>query len=250
MFKKIIIAVDGTDAGLDASALARVLVEPGGVLVVGHVVVHDGAAGVADAGEDEAVAAARRAITDAGGPAGAGVLVHAAGVAAGLHQLADEQSADLLVVGSHQVGRGGHLWSADRTRATLRDAPCPVAIAPRGYAGGSQAISSVGVGYDERPEARAALELGRTLGRERGADVQALEVVPATNWRTPESGAGWKAVDAEIRLGELPGVTGWWSRARFMSTSADSPTRSICSSWAPTTTACSAGSCWATLARA
>ncbi len=210
MFRKIIVAVDGEEGGLDAIALARALAGQDAELIVGRVVVSaKGPEGVADAVADDTVLAARRGISDADHVRTVGVLVHARSVAGGLHRLADEQSADLLVVGSHHRGRTGHLWSADRTRATLRDAPCPVAVAPRGYAGRPRAtIRSVGVGYDEGVEARAALELGRSLASGSGADLQALEVVPETNWQTPESGAGWKAVEAGRRLSQLGGVTG------------------------------------------
>lgn len=209
MFRKIIVAVDGEEGGHDASALSCALAGPGAEIIVCRVVVHDGATGVADAGEDGPVASAQRSIAAADGPRTFGVLVHERSVAAGLHRLAQEQSADLLIVGSHHEGRTGYLWSADRARATLRDAPCTVAVAPRGYAGAADhSLRSVGVGYDESDEAQLALDMGRALGRALAADVQALEVVEATNWRTPESGAGWKAVDAGQRLSSLAGVTG------------------------------------------
>ena len=189
MFRKIIVAVDGQDGGLDASALARTLAPPAAEVVAAHVVTrHDGAA----PGGDSAV-----------------VVVRAPSVPAGLHGLAEEQSADLIVVGSHHRGGSGRLWSADRARATLRDAPCAVAVAPHDFAHDARAtIRSIGVGYDETEEAQRALDMGRALAWDTGAELHALEVVPETNWQTPESGAGWKAVAAGTRLAELSGVTG------------------------------------------
>lgn len=191
MFRKIIVAVDGHDGGLDASALARTLAPATAEVVTCRVVTRDdGPDGVADARD-------------------AGVLVYARSVASGLHRLAEEQSADLLVVGSHHRGGTAHLWSGDRTRETLRDAPCAVAVAPRDSANEARAtIRSIGVGYDETEQARRALDMGRALASDTGAELHALEVVPETNWQTPESGAGWKAVAAGTRLAELSGVTG------------------------------------------
>ena len=209
MFRKIIIAVDGQEGGLDASALARTLAPPTAELVAARVLPRDdGPHGVADAGDDDAVTAARRVVEATPGLSSVGVLVHARSVADGLHRLAGEQSADLIVVGSHHGGTA-HLWSGDRTRATLRDAPCAVAVAPRGYADDPRVtIRSIGVGYDETEEAQRALDMGRALAWDTGAEVQALEVVAETNWQTPESGAGWKAVAAGTRIAELSGVTG------------------------------------------
>jgi len=183
VFRKIIVAVDGQDGGLDAGALARTLAPPTAEIVVARVVPKDdGPEGVADAGGDDA---------------------------GGLHRLADEQLADLIVVGSHHRGGTGRVWSADRTRATLRDAPCAVAVAPRGFADDARGtIRSIGVGYDESEAAQRALDLGRALAWDTAAELQALEVVPETNWQTPQSGAGWKAVAAGGRLAELEGVTG------------------------------------------
>ena len=63
MFRKIIVAVDGQDGGLDASALARTLAAPTAELVAARVLPRDdGPHGVADAGDDDAVTAARRVV--------------------------------------------------------------------------------------------------------------------------------------------------------------------------------------------
>jgi nucleotide-binding universal stress UspA family protein len=210
MFRKTIVAVDGEAGGFDASALARTLAPPTAEVVACRVVARDDAPqGVADAGDDEAVTAARRVIDASPRLSSTGVLVHARSVAGGLHRLAEEQSADLIVVGSHHRGGTARLWSGDRTRATLRDAPCAVAVAPRDFAEDPRAlIRSIGVGYDETEEAQRALAMGRALAWDTGAELQALEVVPATNWQTPDSGAGWKAAAAGERLVALEGVTG------------------------------------------
>ena len=126
-----------------------------------------------------------------------------------LHRLAEEGSADLIVVGSHHPRRMGRLWSGDRTRATLRDAPCPVAVAPRGFAGApKRPIGVIGVAYDDTPEARGALLFGRALASESGALIHALWVVDRSNWADSDSRVGWKAVEASRRLADFHGVIG------------------------------------------
>jgi len=168
MFQKIIVAVDGPEGERDARALAQRLAGPGAGLVTGHI----------PDGDD---------------------------VAAGLFGLAAAESADLLVVGPHHHH---HLWNADHARATLRDAPCPVAVAPVGYADhGDAAIGAIGVGYDDHdPESDAALTTAQALAAASGAEVRITHVVAETNWDTPDSGAGRLAVAARERLSDLDGV--------------------------------------------
>ena len=213
MFARVIIAVDGADGGLDASALAAALASPYADITAARVAVNgEGREGVTETETDASVHAARNLISAVGGPGvsrtGTGVLVDAPSVAGGLHRLALERSAELIVVGSHHR-RSGHLWSADRTRATLRDAPCPVAVAPQGYAGRStEPIRSVGVGYDGTVEAREALLFARALATVTDAEISALWVVDRSNWPDATSNMGRKAIEARRRLTDLRGVTG------------------------------------------
>ena len=93
----------------------------------------------------------------------------------GLHQLAEELGADLLVVGSCGRGAFGRAMLGDDTRAALNGAPCAVAIAARGYADSPPAagpITRIGVAYNESPESQGALALARTLAEPTHARVQ------------------------------------------------------------------------------
>jgi nucleotide-binding universal stress UspA family protein len=78
-------------------------------------------------------------------------------VGRGLHQLAEQSAADLLVVGSCSRGMLGRVLSGDDTRAALNGASCAVAVAPHGYAESTASIKTVGVGYNGTPEASATV---------------------------------------------------------------------------------------------
>jgi len=214
VFARIIVGVDGAEGGRDACALAGALVDPDADVILARVApVPSPVAGATRAGGPGSFAAARTTFQAALGvetsPDVSAVAIDARSVADGLHQLAEEHSANLIVVGSHHRRRAGALWSANRTRATLRDAPCPVAIAPRGFADDPGLLTGVvGIAYDDTPEARDALLFGRALASETGARIQILWVVERSNWTDSESREGWKAREAGRRLADLHGVTG------------------------------------------
>ena len=108
----------------------------------------------------------------------------------GLHELAESLGSDLLVVGSSVRGLLGRVMVGDDTRAALDGAPCPVAVAPAGYAEHPNTIGRIGVGYDGSSDSVRALDLARTLAHELDASLAALEVVafPAPLFRTPDAG--------------------------------------------------------------
>ena len=133
----------------------------------------------------------------------------------GLHEQAEEQNADLLVVGSCNHGILGRAMLGDDTRAALNGAPCAVAIAPRGYAEDPHPIDKVGVGYNASPESKAALALARELAAMTGATTHAVEVVsiPSTAYAGIVVSSFEEYIDeilqeANSRLEELPDVEG------------------------------------------
>jgi nucleotide-binding universal stress UspA family protein len=103
--------------------------------------------------------------------------VESSSVGAGLHELAEDEGADLLVVGSSRRGLLGRVMLGDDTRAALNGAPCAVAPAPAGYAQQPRAIERVGVGYNCSPESEHALGVGRKLARQFSASLAAFEAV-------------------------------------------------------------------------
>ncbi len=127
MFQNVLVGVDGRTNGRDAIALASQLIDPDGKLTLVHV--HRDEAterGIShELLEEERTMAAVDAEL---------VSVASTSPGSGLHQQAQDISADLLVVGSCSHGVLGRALLGDDTRAALNGAPCTVAVATRGYA--------------------------------------------------------------------------------------------------------------------
>ncbi|MDQ6730093.1 MAG: universal stress protein [Actinomycetota bacterium] len=182
MFTNVIAGVDGEQGGRDAIALARDLVSGGGELAVAHV--HLGDPGfargtrvaLADAERERSLGLLEVARNELGAEAGR-LSVASSSVGRGLHELAERQHADLLVVGSCRRGLIGRVFVGDDTRAELNGAPCAVAIAPADYANQPTVQREIGVGYDGSPESKRALALARELARERGSKLSAFKAV-------------------------------------------------------------------------
>ncbi len=88
----------------------------------------------------------------------------------GLHELAEQEDAALIVVGSTHRGRVGRALPGSTAERLLHGAPCPVAVAPNGYVARSgEAPAIIGCGYDGSPSARRALEAARRIAAATGA---------------------------------------------------------------------------------
>jgi nucleotide-binding universal stress UspA family protein len=101
--------------------------------------------------------------------------------AQGLQDLAREESALALVVGSSHLGALGRVALGSTAARLLVDAPCPVAVAPKGWAESSRAApTTIGVGLDGCQDCEAALAEARLLAKGLGAELVALAVAPHT----------------------------------------------------------------------
>jgi len=222
MFKNVLVGVDGRSNGRDAIALASRLTDPeGGRLTLAHVhsgqlrPVHAVTPGMV-AEEDAAVhELLERERAEAELPDAQLLAILAMSPGRGLHQQAEEQRADLIVVGSCSRGAFGRAMLGDDTRAALNGAPCAVAVAAVGCAEHPAPIGKVGVGYDGSPESRAALAMAREIAAPTRASIQALEVVSIPSWSYTGllPAAVGESVDvmldeASERMKELPGVQG------------------------------------------
>ncbi len=93
----------------------------------------------------------------------------------GLHELAEQEDAALIVVGSTHTGRIGRVLPGSTAERLLHGAPCPVAVAPKGYAERSgQAPAIVGCGFDGSPSARRALKAARRIVAATGARLRLI----------------------------------------------------------------------------
>lgn len=182
MFKNVIVGVDGREGGRDAIALAKVLRDEGGVITLAHVrpgesLVWRGSSPAYEAVEE---GDSHDLLEHARGETGDGAFTcsHAApSVGRGLHELADELGADLIVIGSSRRGVFGRVLVGDHTREALGGAPCAVAVAPVGYSRQPLALSEIGVGYDGSAESERAVGAARKLAETLGTRLSAFQAV-------------------------------------------------------------------------
>ena len=182
MFKNVLVGIDGKPNGRDAIALASRLLDDGGRMTLAHV--HSADLRVFQAIGPELLAeeAASSEELLRHERAEAGVEAELINVTAptpgrGLHEQAEAQGADLIVVGSCSRGLLGRAMLGDDTRAALNGTPCAVAVAARGYATAARPLMRIGVGYDGSPESSAALAVARELAGESKGSVSALQIV-------------------------------------------------------------------------
>jgi nucleotide-binding universal stress UspA family protein len=220
VFKNVLVGVDGTANGRDAVALAAQLAAPAAKPTLAHVhpgefhPLHAVTQALLDEEEQGSVALLEQERTATGVDAEI-ISVLAASPGAGLHQQAEKQGADMLVVGSCGRGALGRAMLGDDTRAALNGAPCAVAVAARGYAANPHQIAKVGVAYNGTPESETALVSAREVASTFGASVHALEVVSLPSYAftgvvAPPLGDTIDAVLAEAkqRMAKLPDVQG------------------------------------------
>ena len=130
-----------------------------------------------------------------------------------LHDVAEQEQASLIVVGSTHTGRAGRVLPGSTGERLLHGAVCAIAIVPEGYRALAQPeIRRIGVGYDATDESRAAIEAARTLG----AELELVRVVAEEEYGPPAmmSGPGLDArrrtVDEHVQetidaiVGDLP----------------------------------------------
>ena len=176
LFRRIVVAYDGSASAQDALALALRFRDPGdGRLVLACVVAsrpwhlpgHPSSATAKD--DAEAMLAEARA----GLPAGIPVAVRAAASsspARGLTELVETEHADLIVVGSAKGADDGRIGLARTAGRLLGGAPCAVAVAPPGLRE-TGPFRHIGIAVDGSPEAAAALQAGYVVARSGGSAV-------------------------------------------------------------------------------
>lgn len=183
-FTKVLVGVDGRQGGRDALALARQLVSVDGEMAPAHVWFIDPTApmwGPQVEHTAQRERALERLASSLDGVDRGREIVSAAGasVGEGLHDLALERDADLIAIGVCGRSALNRLVVGDDARSVLEHAPCPVAVAPAGYAEHPAALLEIGVGYDDSPESKAALVVARKLAAACDASLSAFQAVSA-----------------------------------------------------------------------
>ena len=78
----------------------------------------------------------------------------------GILETAEENSADLIIIGAHGLGYVGDEYLGSTTARVLRNAACDILIARKEFSGGN-----VLVGLDGSPESKAALKIAISLSK-------------------------------------------------------------------------------------
>jgi nucleotide-binding universal stress UspA family protein len=205
MFQKLIVGVDGLQGGRDAIALAGAIQAATGAELT---LVHAYPTAGDDVDRSDNRHAAIAALETAREDAGIEASIQAVGERVpprALHAVAADQDADAIVVGSSHHGKIGRVLLGDVAADTLADAPCAVAIAPRGQALRNGGITRIGVAFDGSPEAEAAVDAAAELAGETGAAIELVTVIhPPSPWGLASGYAfDWTEVESELRTAAL-----------------------------------------------
>jgi nucleotide-binding universal stress UspA family protein len=176
----ILIGVDATARSEDAVALARRLTQVGPADIVVAAIVEPGAPAHGPAREAAHDAARRMSGLLIGiEPERIRTAVVASrSPAQGLHELAEAESASLIVVGSTHTGHLGRVRPGSTGERLLYGAPCAVAVAPHSYrAHREPSFARIGVAYDGFRESRDALVTATTAARALGAKLEIVTVL-------------------------------------------------------------------------
>ncbi len=187
MTAPVIVGVDGGDSANDALTLGRwvaeTLREP---LVVA--VVHPAPAPVSSGRVDaewiadrhraaQAVLDGVRATLEGTGGEVEYRSVASSSAAHGLHDLAEEEHAAVIVVGSGKHGPKQRLFAGSTAERLLAGSVCPVAVAPAGMPVLPGELGRLGVAYVDTPDGRAALAEAAALARRTGTPLRLYTVV-------------------------------------------------------------------------
>ena len=198
----VLIGVDATARSEDAVALARQLALTFAGVVIVAAITHDHVEG------DATVRRMARLLEPRIEPGRIRTAVLAApSPAQGLHELAEAEAADLIVVGSTHTGRLGRVRPGSTGERLLQGAPCAVAVAPHGFRTRlDPQLETIGVAYNGSREADCALQTALELAQANGAHVQAITVIPLELYGTPPSAHA--EIDASMRAALDDAVAG------------------------------------------
>jgi nucleotide-binding universal stress UspA family protein len=189
--RKLVLGFDSSDQAEDALAFAKALRDAvNGELVV--VSVEDLEPYFSDTPIWQQQADAQRArdfarVAEVLGEGGFVRRTAIGSVPRALNLVAEEEAADVIVVGSTHRGAIGRVLPGSVGDRLLAGAPCAVAIAPLGYHERAHPpISRIGIAYDGEPEAVSALQTASELAEVLDAELCVVAVVPRLDLVLPE----------------------------------------------------------------
>ena len=202
MYRKTLVGYDDSDQAKDALTLGKQFADAtGAALVVAGVFQFDPMWKGFDSHFHDAEVEYARQIEAAADSVGAEAEAFPSSSAArGLHELAEEIEADLILVGSAHHGRAGQTIAGSTGVSLLHGSPCAVGIAPLGYRGNSSAgVGAVVVGYDGSPESGHALTAASELAKATHATLKLVAVVePPAIGRGKGGAVGWRELKEAI----------------------------------------------------
>jgi nucleotide-binding universal stress UspA family protein len=191
----ILVGVEDSERSLDAIAFARqVATVSGGSVLVANVFPYDdhpsrmANLGFRDALEADALAVVRKQsaqLADLGEERVRTAVIGRPSPAHGLHDLAEAERPELIVVGSSHVGVLGRITPGSTGERLLHGACCPVVIVPKGYRESPHELRTIGVAYDGSDEASVALRTAAEVARATGARLRVIEVIDAVTYGAP-----------------------------------------------------------------
>ena len=107
-----------------------------------------------------------------------------------LHELAEQEDARLIVVGSTHTGRAGRVLPGSTAERLFHGSPCPVAIPPKGYRPSDRRGGIVGCGYDGSESARRALDAAQRMATAQGARLRVIRAFEPLSFDVPPSQGG------------------------------------------------------------
>jgi nucleotide-binding universal stress UspA family protein len=140
----------------------------------------DGARTDADLVEDCSEAVAQAAEKLQGADVRADCLrLRSTSAARALQELAEQEDAGLLVLGSARTSGLGRVLAGSTAMRLLHGAPCPVAVTPSGWSG-DRPPETIGAAYADTEEGEQALRGAHALARRLGARLRVVTAVPHT----------------------------------------------------------------------
>jgi nucleotide-binding universal stress UspA family protein len=185
---RIVVGFDGTDSGEDALALGMLLARATRavpLVVVVHPQEYPIGVGRVDAEwvaylhqqAEQLLGWARRLLRENTGAEFR--EVSAPSESRGLHDVAEREQAELVVVGSSHRGPIGRTYPGSTGDRLLEGSACPVAVAPRGLRESPpQRLGTIAVAFLDTPEAAQALDAAVALAERAGARLRLVSVMP------------------------------------------------------------------------
>lgn len=188
MAPKLVVGYDGSDRSAEALALGEAFAGALGLELL--VVTAVPAAGYMFTEEEfeRALEAQREALAESAGAQLVGedvefAVITGSSPAAALHDYAEEIEPAAIVIGSAQHGALGRILLGSVGSALLTGAPCPILVAPHGYAApGPGPFRRLGVGVDGSEESDAAMAVAGALAKRLGAELLAIAVAEPPNF--------------------------------------------------------------------